>query len=143
MIIKYKKTNLLAKEPFKTYQEDSCFDVYATSIIDYGDGRIKYGIGLAFDLPQGTRLDIRSRSSIHKTGLMLSNGIGTGDETYTDEYSVVFYNIIPSLPNYEVGDRIAQIHVEKVNEVYFKEVNDIEHKARGENNNGYGSTGLK
>ena len=143
MVINYKKINSLAKEPFKTYQEDACFDVYATSIKDYGDGRIKYGIGLAFDLPQGTRLDIRSRSSIHKTGLILSNGIGTGDEPYTDEYSVVFYNIIPSLPNYEVGDRIAQIHIEGVNNLSFVKVVNIEPKSRGENNNGYGSTGLK
>ena len=47
--IKYKKTHPLAKEPYQKYDTDACFDIYAVSKEDFGDGRIKYGIGLAFD----------------------------------------------------------------------------------------------
>lgn len=125
--------------PKKAFENDACFDVVATSVKDLGDGRIMYGTGLAMELPEGTQLDIRARSSIHKTGLILSNGVGTGDEGYRGEYGVIFYNIIKELPNYEVGDRIAQIQsVNRVN-TEFEEVKSLDDSERGEG--GWGSTG--
>src|SRR5690625_1540326 len=138
-VVKIKKLHPDFKMPFKKHATDACYDVYATSKEDLGDGRIKYGLGFSAELPEGTRLDLRSRSSIHKTGLILSNCIGTGDEGYTGEYMAVFYHVIPTLPPYEVGDRILKIHVENVNQIEFEEVNELSQTERG--NGGYGSTG--
>lgn len=143
MLVKYKKLHPEAKEPMKFHSGDAGYDVYATSRKDLGDGRIMYGIGLAFDLPEQTRLDVRARGGIHKTGLILANGVGTGDEPYIDEYFVMFYNIIPDLPSYEVGDRIAQIMLEGVVNLSLVETDSIEVKSRGIDNNGQGSTGLR
>jgi|SRR5690606_12815732 len=139
MKVKFKKLHPLAKEPYQKYPTDACFDVYATSMDDLGNGIIRYGIGLSFEIPEGTRLDLRPRSSIYKTGLILSNSTATGDYGYTGEYLFHFYNIIPSLPNYKVGDRIGQIHVENVNVIEFIEVKELNESERGEN--GFGSTG--
>ena len=129
------------KMPTQAYNTDACFDVYATSKEDLGDGRIRYGLGFAVDLPTWKRLDLRPRSSVHKTGLILSNCIGTGDEGFTGEYQAVFYHVIPTLPAYEVGDRVLQIHVEDVKAVEFVQVLTIAEKKRGAN--GFGSSGLK
>lgn len=138
--VKIKLKNELAKMPAKKYDTDACYDVVATSIEHLGDGRIKYGLGLHIELPWGYRTDVKSRSSIHETGLVLSNGIGTCDEGYTGEYSMVFYHVIPTLPPYKVGDRIGQISFEQRHDVVFKEVKELQETARG--NGGYGHTGL-
>lgn len=141
MQVLFKKLHPDAKLPFKKHDTDACYDVYATEMEDLGDGRIKYKLGFALGLPKGTQLDLRPRSSVHKTGLLLSNCIGTGDESYTGEYQAVFYNVLPNLPNYKPGDRILQIQIPSFRELEFVEVEELEETERGEG--GFGSTGLK
>jgi len=125
--------------PKKSHDTDACYDVIATSKHEYGDGRIEYGLGFSLELPSNTQLDLRARSSIHKTGLILSNGIGTGDEGYTGEYKVVFYHVLPNLKPYEIGDRVAQIQLRSREDMDFNIVNEINDTLRGAK--GYGSTG--
>ena len=71
----------------------------------------------------------------------MSNGIGTGDEGYTGEYSIVFYHVVPELPPYEVGDRIAQIQCVSRADINFNLIEKLSNKDRGER--GWGSSGLK
>lgn len=140
MIIKIKKLKN-TPIPHKAHSSDACYDVYATSVKDLGDGRIEYGLGISLqpeDLSSGVQFDFRARSSIHKTGLILSNCIGTGDEGYTGEYKAVFYNIIPDLPNYEIGDRVLQMQCTRPVDIEFIEVDNLEETVRGEG--GFGST---
>lgn len=125
--------------PKKSHYSDACYDVIATSKYEYGDGRIEYGLGFSLELPPNTQLDLRSRSSIHKTGLILSNGIGTGDEGYIGEYKVVFYHILTNLKPYEIGDRVAQIQLRSREDMDFNIVNELSQTVRGDG--GYGSTG--
>lgn len=142
--IKFKKLNSFAVLPKKAREGDACFDVVATSKEDLGDGRIRYGLGFALQpevLGEGNQFDFRPRSSVHKTGMILSNTIGTGDEGYTGEYMAVFYKIIPSLPDYEVGDRILQMQVTRSVPVEFVEVDELLDTERG--TGGYGSTDTK
>lgn len=132
-----------AKLPKKAHPRDACYDVYATSMEDLGDGRIQYGLGIHMQpehLGQGVQFDLRARSSIHKTGMILSNCIGTGDENYTGEYKAVFYDIIPSLPNYKVGDRILQMQVTQPIDSEFDVVAELDSTNRGDG--GFGSSGL-
>lgn len=144
-----------AKIPTKANPSDSCYDVIAVEREElvfpvikengaYYGNRIygyKYRLGFALDLPPNTELQIRSRSSIYKTGLILSNGIGTGDEGYTGEYSIIFYHVVPELPPYEVGDRVAQIQVVNRADINFNLVEELPNKDRNEL--GWGSSGLK
>ena len=141
MLIKIKKLTA-TPTPKKAHKTDACYDVYATSVKDLGDGRIEYGLGVALQpllANTGLQFDFRARSSIHKTGLILSNCIGTGDEGVGGFYKAIFYNIIPGLPDYKVGDRILQVQCTKPVDIEFIEVEEFEETARG--NGGFGSSG--
>jgi dUTP pyrophosphatase len=137
--IKFLKLDENAQLPKKNKATDACYDVVATSKKDYGDGRIGYGLGFALELPKGTQLDCRARSSIHKTGLVLANCIGTIDEDYRGELMAVFYHVIKSLPPYEVGDRILQIQLVNRENVNFELVESLSETERG--SAGFGSSG--
>lgn len=149
MKVKFKKTHPDAKIPVKHYDDDFCYDLYATSCEEIAPNVYKYGLGLAFQIDEDyiktmrkggyvLSIDIRPRSSIWKTGMILSNGTGTIDEGYTNEISAVFYHVVPSLPRYKEGDKICQIKIGMTPKIDFIEVNELEERERGLN--GYGST---
>jgi dUTP pyrophosphatase len=148
MKIKFKKLHDDVVLPSKTHVYDAGYDCVATSIVDYGDGRIEYGLGFAIQIAdlatvRSTQLiglfDLRPRSSVHKTGLMLANAPGTIDEQYTGEIKAIFYNVLPTLPNYKVGDRVCQILFSCTNSLEFIEVENLDDTTRGDK--GFGSTG--
>lgn len=136
--------------PFKTYDKDFCYDVVATSCEEVAPNVYKYGIGLAFEIVRPRNLgewldelslsiDFRPRSSVWKTGLVLSNCIGTVDELFRGEVSAVFYHVMPNMPIYKVGDRIGQIKLGVTMPIYFEWVDELSDTERG--TGGYGSTG--
>ena len=84
-------------------------------------------------------LDFRPRSSVWKTGMVLSNCTGTIDELYRGEVSAVFYHVMPAMPKYEVGDRIGQIKLGLTLSLEFEEVEELDNSERGTGS--YGSTG--
>jgi dUTP pyrophosphatase len=139
--VKIKLLHPNAQIPKKIINTDACYDVVATSKEILGDGRIKYGLGFALEIPDYTQFDLRPRSSIHKTGLILSNCIGTGDEEYRGEYMAYFYHIIPTLPPYEIGDRILQVQLRDREDINFIETQELSDTERG--TNGFGSTNKK
>ena len=147
MIVKVKKTNEKAVLPAKTYEKDFCYDCVATSCEQIAPNVYKYGLGLAFEIDtEGCfddgvifSLDFRPRSSIWKTGMILSNCEGTIDELFRGEVSAVFYHIMPNMPKYEVGDRIGQIKLGATEKLEFIEVDELDETERG--NGSYGSTG--
>lgn len=84
-------------------------------------------------------IDIRPRSSVWKTGMVLSNCTGTVDEGYTNEISAVFYHVMPNMPRYKIGDKIAQMKIGVTYPIEFIEVEELEETERGMK--GYGSSG--
>ena len=130
MKVKIKKLTENAKVPTQAHDKDFCYDVYATSCKRVGWRKYEYGIGLAFELVRpltlfgltiGTNLsdivagpdvklsiDFRPRSSVHKTGMILSNCEGTIDELFRGEIKAYFYKVTFG-KKYKVGDRIGQI----------------------------------
>lgn len=155
--------------PFKTFNGDFCYDVVATSCEEVAPNVYKYGIGLAFQIerdwetiienvigedgnsitnkteldlsktPLKLSLDFRPRSSVWKTGMVLSNCEGTVDEPYNGEVYAVFYHLLTDMPKYEVGDRIGQIKVGITFPIDFTEVEELNTTDR--NSGGFGSTG--
>lgn len=53
MKVKFKKTHPDAKEPFKKYNEDFCYDLYAVSCEELAPNVWKYKLGLAFEIERG------------------------------------------------------------------------------------------
>ncbi len=147
MIVKIKRLTENAVLPVKAHANDFCYDLVATSCEEVEPGVYKYGTGISLqvvrsafgDMTKDVCITLRSRSSIWKTGMILSNGSGTIDEGYTGEIFAVFYHLLPNLPKYEVGDRIGQIHVQLAPRMDFEEVDDLADTERGDG--GYGSTG--
>lgn len=140
MKVKIKLLHPDAKIPFKKHKSDACYDVFAVSKKYLDPYRVEYDLGFALQLPpEAPQLDLRARSSIHKTGMILSNGIGTGDHQYCGCYKAVFYKIIKELPDYEAGDRILQIQVPGNIDLEFELVDELDETERGEG--GFGSTG--
>lgn len=163
MKVKVKSLAKNAVLPYKTHAEDFCYDVVATSCEKIDKNVYKYGIGLAFEIERGSNdavldenchgavmlddlisnfnlsLDFRPRSSVWKTGMVLSNCQGTVDELYRGEVSAVFYHVLPTMPKYEVGDRIAQCKLGMALPIEFEWSEELSDTKRG--SNGYGSTG--
>ena len=155
MKVKIKKLNGNAVIPFKKHDDDFCYDLVATSCEEIAPNVYKYGTGLAFEIVSNDKLKwgdrllnveefnyaltIRPRSSICKTGMVLSNSEGTIDFSYRGEVSAVFYHVMPDMPRYNVGDRIAQLHLDITCKIKFKEAEDLSSTERG--TDGYGSTG--
>ncbi len=71
--------------------------------------------------------------------MILSNSLGTIDVGYRNEIMAVFYHVIPTLPPYQVGDRIAQIHFDVTEKIHFIPADQLSSTPRGLR--GYGSTG--
>ena len=168
MEVKFKKYNDAARIPQKAYDKDFCYDVYAVSEEEVAPNVWKYGLGFGLQIERGVEpilkqkqeifgrvedifttidlsispinlsIDIRPRSSVWKTGMVLSNCEGTGDEGYTNEYSAVFYHVMPNMPRYKVGDKIAQLKIGMTFPITFKEVEEFEDTERGMR--GYGSS---
>ena len=147
--IKFKRLADGAVMPSKKYGRDFCYDVVAVSEEEVAPNVWKYGLGFAlqidmpsmewYDLGHLFSIDMRPRSSVWKTGMVLSNCEGTIDEGYAGEISAVFYHVMPDMPRYRVGDRIGQIKLGTTVPVEFVEVDALDVTDRGDG--GYGSTG--
>ena len=145
MQVKVKKLNEKAVLPFKAHESDFCYDVVATSCEEIAPNVYRYGTGLAMQIVREENEDTvlgitaRPRSSVWKTGMVLSNCVGTIDEGYTGEIMAVFYHVMPEMPKYNVGDRIFQMHIDVTTPMQFTEVDELSETDRGDG--GYGSTG--
>lgn len=152
--------------PFKTHDNDFCFDCVATSCEEIAPNVYKYGLGIALQIDRSCKevlvgklssndygtsiigvqpiyenlsIDARPRSSVWKTGMSLSNCLGTIDEGFNAEISAVFYHIMPNMPKYEVGDKVIQIKLGRTIPMEFVEAAELDETSR--NGGAYGSTG--
>lgn len=93
-----------------------------------------------FDIPQDAVGLVFARSSLHKKGLILTNGVGVIDSGYEGEVLVPLHNLTDSPVVLEEHERIAQIVVlrlENLSELYAEPVSST--RKRGKD--GFGSTG--
>lgn len=91
--------------------------------------------------PKGHMLLLAARSSLHKRGLMLANGVGIGDQDFrgnSDEYHAALYNFTDEPVTVARGERIVQGVFKPIAKCSWVEVEDLESENRG----GFGSTGL-
>lgn len=122
---------------------DACMDVYVHHVENKPDGRIVYHTGLHFRLPEDYEMEIRPRSSNTKTHAVMQNAPGTLDEGYTGELMIVHRRMDKyDDPEYQVGDRVAQILVRHRERIVWQEVTTQEELGTTERgDSGFGSTG--
>lgn len=119
---------------------DLCASMEKSIVIGPGLGA-RVPLGVAVEIPPGYvgKLHLRSGFAAKK-GLCLANGVGVIDSDYRGELAVAVW----SLNNVadvaiEPGERIAQLLVERAEEVAVVEAAELSETARG--SGGFGSTG--
>lgn len=99
-------------------------------------------LNIAIQLPKDHFLLMAARSSLHKRGLSLINGVGIGDYDYRgdgDEYQATVFNFADKKVVIEKGERVAQMLILPIERVELEEVDYFNESNRG----GFGSTGRK
>jgi len=96
--------------------------------------------GLFIELPQGYEAQVRPRSGLAvKQGITCLNTPGTIDSDYRGEIKVLLINLSSSEQVIAPGDRIAQLVVQKIEQVQWNETPVLTETVR--NDGGFGSTG--
>lgn len=119
------------------------FDLYSrisATILPGGIARLP--LNIALKLPKDYMLLMAARSSLHKRGLMLANGVAIGDRDFCgneDEYHAAVYNFSKNPVSIERGERIAQGILKRYDKAEWIETNDLGEK----NRRGFGTTGRK
>lgn len=104
-------------------------------------GRALIPTGISLALPDGYAGFVQPRSGLAlRHGVTCLNTPGLIDSGYRDELRVLLVNTDPE-SDYEVvrGDRIAQLVVQRVEQVAFQEVDELPESERGLG--GFGHTG--
>jgi dUTP pyrophosphatase len=146
MKLRIQKLHPNARVPEYKTEGAAAFDLYATTVHGFDDDAgvrvspefpIVVGTGLAFEIPDGHMMEIRSRS-----GLAFSHGVtvfqGTIDADYRGEVKVLLTSSRAGL-QIRPGDRIAQGVVVPVPRCVFEVCEQLTLTDRG--HQGFGSTG--
>jgi len=104
-------------------------------------GRVLVPTGMFVAIPEGYEIQVRPRSGLAlKKGITVLNTPGTIDADYRKEIGVILFNTSDEDFPIEMGDRIAQIVLNKVEQINWVEVDELDETAR---TNGFGHTGVK
>lgn len=104
--------------------------------------RLLVPTGLRIELPIGYEAQIRPRSGMAiKQGISCLNTPGTIDADYRGEIKVILINLSPDEQVIQPGDRIAQMVIQKIEQVDWQQVEELSASERAEG--GFGHTGTK
>lgn len=116
-------------------------DLEDVMVIKPGE-RVLVPTGLFIELPEGFEAQIRPRSGLAiQHGITCLNSPGTIDADYRGEIKIILINHSTEEHVIHRGDRIAQMIIQKVERVKWKEVDKIRFTKR--NSGGFGHTGKK
>ncbi len=130
-----------ARLPRVAHPGDAGADLCAVEevVIPPGERR-EVGTGIALAIPAGYAGFVQPRSGLaFRHGIMVVNSPGLIDAGYRGEVRVALYNSGREPFAIAVGDRIAQLVIQKVEEARFLAVSDLPESARGAG--GFGSSG--
>ena len=128
--------------PAYAHPGDAGVDLVTAEDLELGPGqRAVVPTGIAIALPEGYAAFVHPRSGLAaRHGITVVNAPGTVDAGYRGEIKVTLLNTdAERAVSFRRGDRIAQLVVQRVECVSFREVEDLPESARGEG--GFGSTG--
>ena len=128
--------------PAYAREGDAGLDLYAREAVTLAPGaRAAVGTGVAIALPDGYAGFVLPRSGLAlRHGLSLVNTPGLIDAGYRGEIRVILINHDPTTPvTLSRGDRIAQLVIQRVEQVDVIEVDTLPESPRG--SGGFGSTG--
>ena len=128
--------------PAYAHPGDAGCDLVTTEDADVPPGeRVLLRTGLSIALPEGYAAFVHPRSGLAaRHGVSIVNAPGTVDAGYRGELQVVLINHDPrEVLHLRRFDRIAQLVVQRVEHVAWRETGDLPATSRG--TGGHGSTG--
>ena len=131
--------------PFYATEGSAGLDLKAsveTELILQPMERLLVPTGLFIELPNGFEAQVRPRSGLAvKQGITCLNTPGTIDSDYRGEIKILLINLSGESQSIQPGDRIAQLVVQKYEQVEWEQVEIL--SATERNDGGFGSTGKK
>jgi dUTP pyrophosphatase len=130
-----------ARLPRRAHPGDAGSDLFSVEevVIPAGERR-DVGTGIALAIPAGFGGFVQPRSGLaFKHGIMLTNSPGLIDAGYRGELRVSLYNSGAEPFTVNVGERVAQLVIQRVEEPEFLCVDDLDDTSRGQG--GFGSSG--
>lgn len=115
------------------------YDLTAISVAKkIGSRTTLYDTGIKVQPPCGYYTEILPRSSLSKTGYMLSNSVGTIDPDYTGRLLIALTKVDDSLPDLELPFTRCQLILRKAEFYNMCDTEKLEETVRGDG--GFGST---
>jgi dUTP pyrophosphatase len=141
MEIEVLRLDAQARLPLRAHSGDAGADLCSVEEVSIPPGeRREVGTGLALAIPEGYAGFVQPRSGLaFRNGIMLVNSPGLIDSGYRGELRVCLYNSGREPFAISVGERIAQLVVQRIEESVFVESAVLPLASRGEG--GFGSTG--
>jgi dUTP pyrophosphatase len=142
MKIEFTRLHENAEAPRYARLGDAGADISATEHFTLWPGVHKIvGTGVAIALPDGYAAFVHPRSGLAaKYGVSVVNAPGTIDSGYRGELKVILINHGDTALDFEPGERIAQLVIQRYEHVQWVEVDSLDETERGVN--GFGSTGM-
>jgi dUTP pyrophosphatase len=130
--------------PRQQHTDDAGYDLHARERVELapGGGRALVPTGLAIAIPSGYAGFVLPRSGLaFRHGITCLNAPGLIDTLYRGELKVLLVNTDPTDKFVvERGDRIAQLVIQRVEQVDWVEVEELDRTER--DTFGFGSTGV-
>jgi dUTP pyrophosphatase len=140
MTLNIKKLHPSATIPSRAYVHDAGFDLYASENTTLKPGERKtVRTGIAIEIPEGCVGLIWDKSGVGIHGGLKTLG-GVVDAGYRGEILVGMVNLSQEEYAFEVGHKVAQLLIQKIEHLEIKEVSELSNTAREER--GFGSTGI-
>ncbi len=131
----------LARLPLRAHPGDGGADLFSVEEVTIPPGeRCDVGTGIALAIPEGFAGFVQPRSGLaFKHGIMVVNSPGLIDAGYRGEVRVSLYNSGREPFAVRVGERIAQLVVQRVEHPEFVATDQLPETVRGAG--GFGSSG--
>jgi len=113
--------------PTKTNPTDSGFDLWIIEKVkDINSDTVLYDTGVVLVPPPGIYYDVIGRSSISKTGWMVSNNVGVIDNGYRGTIKVALTKVSQDAVELSLPLRIVQLIPRQVLNMQMKRVSSLE-----------------
>lgn len=138
-VVREKNVNLPRYETFGAAGLDIRANIEEDIILQPLD-RVLVPTGIKVAIPEGYEIQVRPRSGLAlKHGITLLNSPGTIDSDYRGELKIIMINISNQEYIIKKNERIAQLVLNKVEQIEFEEVETLDETVRG--TGGFGHTG--
>lgn len=142
--IKVFKTSSDAVMPSKAFDDDAGYDLTIISKIkDFNSKTSLYDTGIKIEVEEGYYTEIVPRSSISKSGYILSNSVGIIDNSYRGNLYIALTKIADDAIDITYPFKCCQLIIKKQEYVNLEEVSEKDLNITKRNEGGFGSTDNK